>query len=689
MKPWYQDAYRRNVVDMHITDHDERFMSAFDARKYVDMLCLAQVQSTVLYAHSHVGLCYFPTRLGRMHPGLKGRNILGEVIDLCHQNGIGVVVYLSAIFDAWAYQQNPDWRIYNAEGQEAAAHSRYGICCPNSPYRDYIAGLAREVCEGFDFEGLRFDMTFWPRVCYCRHCARRFEAEVGGELPRVIHWADPRWVGFQRKREEWLADFAGRLTSTVKNLKPEASVEHQASTYPLDWRLGVTHRLAAHNDFLQGDFYGDALQGSFVRKLFYNLTPHRPGGFETCLSVDLGNYTALKSKDLLQAQASAALADGAALIFIDSLDPVGTLNPAAYERMGQVFETVKAYEPSLGGDLCQDVAVYLSTESKCDFADNGKGVDDPHLSGKMPHVDAAVSVCQSLIDHHLPFGVITEKNLGDLARHQVVVLPNVLMMDEEEAEAFREYVRAGGRLYASKYTSLVTQDGIRQPDFLLADVFGVSYRGETKESFTYIAPVEGAEHLLPEYTPEHPAGLYGSQFLVEAKPGAQVLGRLVLPYTDPADPTRFASIHNNPPGRPTDDPAIVLNRFGDGRAIYVAGDLENADPHREVFLNLLRLLGGNWSFAADAPKSVEMTLFHQEDGQRDLISLVNFQKELPNIPVDGIRVRVRLDGRTPKRLVVLPKEKEWTYALEDGYLTFTAPRLETLLMFAVEYEPAA
>ena len=81
------------------------------------------------------------------------------------------------------------------------------------------------------------------------------------------------------------------------------------------------------NDFLQGDFYGDALQGSFVRKLLEDLTPSRPFGYETSFSVSLQDHTARKSEALLEAKASAAIADAAAFIFIDAIDPVGTVNP--------------------------------------------------------------------------------------------------------------------------------------------------------------------------------------------------------------------------------------------------------------------------------------------------------------------------------------------------------------------------
>lgn len=684
--PWYCSAYRRNVVDMHITADDARFLSEFDPQAYVSMLTKARVQSTVLYAQSHTGLCYFPTMVGKMHPGIQGRDILGEVIELCHKAGIHVVVYFSLIFDLWAYREHPDWKIYDAKGQPAADASRYGVCCPNSPYREYIREIVTELCTGYDFEGIRFDMTFWPRVCYCRHCQARFAAEVGGDLPRIIDWNDSRWVAFQRARERWLVEFARLATNTVRGIKPAASVEHQASTYALTWRMGVTTGLAHCCDFLEGDFYGDALQGSFSRKLLGGLSLNRPAGFETSISTDLTNPTSLKSEDLLTCKAAAALADGAAFIMIDSIDPAGTLNPLVYKREGRVFERIQPYQPFLGGSPVHDVAIYFSTESKFDPSDNGKEVDDPSGSPKMPHVEAVLGACKTLLDNHIPFGVITRSNLGELARYPLVILPNILMMDAEEAGALRAYVREGGCLYASRYTSLQTPDGHPQVDFLLADVFGASYQGETKEGFTYIAPVPGQEGFFGDYTQKHPVGICASQALLQAHPGAEILGTLVLPYTDPADPTCFASTHNNPPGCWTGSPALVHNHFGRGRCIFAAIDLESADNARQIFASLVQHLAGPFTFESDAPKTVELTAFHQPENSRIILNLINFQRDLPNIPVDSVSIRLRMKGNAAQKVLLLPGGEPLAFRAQHGVVEFSTPRLETFLMLAVVYQ---
>lgn len=71
-----------------------------------------------------------------------------------------------------------------------------------------------------------------------------------------------------------------------------------------------------------------------------------------------------------------------------------------------------------------------------------------------------------------------------------------------------------------------------------------------------------------------------------------LLATLSLPYAhrhtgDVAD-ERWASIHSWPPWEDTDEPTIVEHRFGAGRAIYSAFDIEreDADVNDRVFARM-------------------------------------------------------------------------------------------------------
>ena len=65
------------------------------------------------------------------------------------------------------------------------------------------------------------------------------------------------------------------------------------------------------------------------------------------------------------------------------------------------------------------------------------------------------NAAKTLTWYHVPYGVVTKKNLKDLKKYQVLVLSNVAMLDEEEIKAIREFVADGGSLYASKELSLI------------------------------------------------------------------------------------------------------------------------------------------------------------------------------------------------------------------------------------------
>jgi hypothetical protein len=678
---WFHDAYRRAVVDMHIPDWDERFLARFDAGRYADALVAARAQSIVCYAQSHVGLFNYPTKVGTQHAGWKGRDGFGAMLDECHRRGIAVVAYTSLIFDRWAADNHPEWRMVAHDGKPLGAGGRHGLMCPNSPYRDYVRRFAEEIATRYAVDGVRFDMTFWPGLCFCPHCASRFDAEVGGPLPRTIDWTDARWVAFQRCRERWLVEFAAIATEAVRGQRPGASVEHQASTFPLHWQFGVTEPLASRNDFLQGDFYGDALQGSFVRKLLEALTPGRPFGYETSVKLELKDHTALKSEALLEAKASAAVADAAAFVFIDGIDPAGTLDPRPYARMGRVFGRLMPNYPHLGGERVKDVGIYYSTASKFNLSAGARPVSQPDTSDA--HTEAAMQAARRLIGGHVAFGVVTRAGLKRLDGLKVLVLPCVNVLDEEEAALVREFVRGGGSVYASGGTSILDASGTLRSDLALGDVFGVSLvKADWSPREHYLAPTAAGRAHFGEFDADYPAFTTGHAHQVSARPGAVVLATTTLPWPAP-DATRFASIHSNPPWERTDRPEVVFNRFGRGRAVYCASVLETVPALATTFLSLLRLLHDGYRIEVKAPGCVEVTLFHQPDRHRHVLGLLNFQADLPNVPVDGIEVTLRL-GVPVRSVRPLPDGPPLSVRAGGGSVAFTTPRLETLALFAVE-----
>lgn len=692
---WYAGKLRRNLVDMHIDAWDKRFLSRFDPDAYVANLKQARVQVAMVYANSHVGYCYWPTPHGAMHPGLRDRDVLRKLFDACHAEGMDVVLYYSLIFDNWAYDHNPAWRIIDAEGRPSreprpadpmvlmpsGRGSRYGVCCPNSEgYRGYTIAQIEDFSARLDFEGVFFDMTFWPFICYCDSCRSRYHAEVGGDPPVVVDWRDPRWRGFQEKREDWLAEFGALATATVKRCKPGASVNHQFSTAQSPWVMGVTERQREFCDYLGGDFYEDFAHQIFFCKLFRNISPNLPYEFHTSRCTNLRDHTTMKARDELNIMNALTLVHQGATLFIDAIDPEGTLNTEVYRRFGEVFGESMPYEAFIGGEMLQDVAVYYSQDSKMDLRDNGTKVTGAFTLA-MPHREASKRAASTLSHAHVPYGVIGASCLDRLDGYAVLVLPNVLTLSRDEAAAIREYVRNGGSLYASGYAAAE----------LLGDVLGVRSEGYVEERVGYLVPTALGLPIMPGVSASYPLMISQPMVRAVALNAKKVAATVTLPSTDPDDPSRFVSIHSDPPGRATDLPGVVSREYGKGRAIWTAAPIEEYGQslHRGVFLSMIRsLVSHPWSFEVSAPPAVEAVMYLQESEKRFVVCLVNVQELQPAVPVHGIRVRIRMGGRTALRAILLPSGGDLPLTIQNGNAEFILPELEVLALVSLVFDPA-
>lgn len=701
---WHRKAYRRMLVDMHIVDWEDDFLADFDAERMGDLYQAAGLTSVMFYCQSHVGLCYWPTKHGKMHASLKGRDLVGETLAALRRRDLAACGYFSVVFDNWAFLEHPEWRQVpvpaKASGLAGAFHgSRYGLVCPNHPqYRRYVMNQIDDLVGGYELDGMFYDMTFWPTICVCPQCRRRFKDEAGLEIPETIDWLDGDWCAFQSARERWMREFAMEVTGRTKTVRPGIVVYHNFATVTRNWTLGVSCEQAESNDFLGADFYGDPDEQQFVCKLFSNLTPTRPLEFMTSRCVHLGDHERTKRFEDLQMQVLASTLLSGAFLAIDAVNLDGTVYPGVYERIGKVFETSSPYEPHLGGEPVEDVAVYFSGDSKMDFRENGRHVSEAIMWGReYPHLAAVLGACRFLRRNHVPFGVITRSMLDRLDAFKALILPNVLRMDREEIEAVRAYVAAGGRVYASRYTSLTETCGRRGDDFLLADLFGAHFEADDLGTVTYLRMTDDAlrdavrpQGYLSHFAPDDGAGT------LRLKPDVDgdVLATLTLPYAEEWGDVfhqDWASIHSSPPRTDTDTPVIVETSHGAGKVIYSAADVESIDSaaNEAVFMDLLgRLLDAPLSFSADAHPAVWTNAMRQDDRSRTTLAFLNYQQSLPAVRIAETPFTLRPpDGKRFARLVRLPDGTPMDFDTDaDGTLHAVLDDLDVFAMVAAEYE---
>jgi len=668
---WYEKSLRRHLCDMHIDDWDEVFLSQFTPEMYYNNLMLAKVQTAMIYFQSHVGYSYYPTESGHMHNAFIGReDAMKQLVDLCHSGGIQVVGYYSLIYNNWAYTQFPASRMIDMDGKTAFDKGgRYGFCCPNSlEYRSFVVRQLQEMADYFEFEGMFFDMPFWQHPCYCPSCQNRWESEVGGTLPTVENLKDENWCLHIEKRQQWMGDFTSFVSKEMKKIKPNVTVVMNFATSicsNTDSSLWCTNLVNDACDYSGGDLYGGLLEQSVACKFYRNITKNQPFEYMTCrCNPDLLRHTITKSKDKLTVTSMITCAHHGAMLVIDAIDPVGTMNKKAYTLIGEIFGNEMQYEPYLKGEMIEDFAVFYNILRKGNLQGQNFGAHT-----------GAINTSKTLIESHIPFCVVSNDNLDGLHKYKLLFIPYANTISDENINKIISYVENGGNLYFS---------GAEEPT-LLKNLLNAKKSGYTDETVTYIAPKKKYETLFENYSSKYPLPFDYRLPVIEGVAEAEMLATIVLPYTK-QDEQKFASIHSNPPGILTDIPAVVMKKYGQGNVIWSAAPLEEETilDYKKVLLNLIYTIQPKETFSilSDAPKNVELVSFNCDN--ETLISVVSLSEDDEISSVAGFTITVKSDINS-KEVVLLPSQKAIDFSYDGEYISFKTEDLHIFDMYKIKF----
>ncbi|MBL0158251.1 MAG: alpha-L-fucosidase [Bryobacterales bacterium] len=132
--------FRQVHLDFHTSELIGDVGADFDAREFAATLKAARVNSINVFAKCHHGYAYYDTKLAARHPALKV-DMLGQMIEACHANGIHVLYYYSLVWDVLASRRHPEWLATTREHQRIGGPptDAWPWLCMNSPYLDQVA----------------------------------------------------------------------------------------------------------------------------------------------------------------------------------------------------------------------------------------------------------------------------------------------------------------------------------------------------------------------------------------------------------------------------------------------------------------------------------------------------------------------------------------------------------------------
>lgn len=707
----YHQTYRRTLLDMHIPDWDPDFLSEYEPEKLADVYASSNISGVLLYCKSHMGLNYWPAPVGGIHPAAKDRDLVGEMLAALSARGIAPAAYHSVIFDNWAMEHHPEWAIVPAttlKGYDShLLGPRYGTACANQPdYRDYEKAQIAALLGRYEFDALWIDMAFWTGLCVCTRCRERFRREEGEEIPVKVDWEAPRWARYQAARERWLEEMTREFIETAQAARPGIAVTHNLAPGTHGWFTAQKLQWGCYDTFVAGDLYGGRDEQLVISKVMLHLGKEQPAEFMTSRCVNLRNHTALKSELMMLVEALATTAHGCAFLFIDAIDPRGTVNPGVYERVTRVFRETARYEEFLGGVPVEDVAIYYSDDSRVLPDDNGLPMQDvTSRPEELPHLRAVTGAATLLQSAHIPFGVVTKNDLQQLGHYRVVILPDAIRTSDEELQALRSYVDRGGCLYASGRSSLLGIDGLLRSDFGLADVFGAHAAATEHGGAVYLRALSP---LLLDAT--HPEQYFGFGFAPNAHGRdpknslgmprldnnyeATVLATLSLPYGYPSPGNKgardFASIHSSPPWTDLDNPTVVEHRFGRGKCVYsvVPIETDSTESGRRGFIAVIsHLLGQSPTLSSDVAPDVWLTAFDQPDRSRIVVSALCYRTDARPRPFP-MKFTYRLaPGKRCNTARVAVTGAELPLSDDgDGAVTISIDSVDLFGMYLLEYQ---
>jgi hypothetical protein len=271
-----------------------------------------------------------------------------------------------------------------------------------------------------------------------------------------------------------------------------------------------------------------------------------------------------------------------------------------------------------------------------------------------------------------------------LARYRAIFLPNVACMSERAAARLRDYVQAGGALFATFETSLYDDTGLRRKDFALADVFGAAdaHRLAGPRHWDFMRPAS-PDSLLDGVRREMiPSPEY---YLAVSAHGA----RPVLQYTAP-----LVGRYDGVPAT-SGDPALLVNSFGKGKAVYFTGDFGNmiAAFHTpellDIAANAVHGMAPPAFELSGAPGSVEAVLRSQNNGTRLLLHLVNFTGEMTRpirrvLPLDNVVVGFGDIGPVKKAYTLVGRQAVAARKNAQGRMEFALPRIAEYEVLVIE-----
>ena len=507
-------------LDFHTSPAIDGIGTKFNKAEFTKAVKEAKIDLMTVFAKCHHGYCYYPTKVGTVHPGLKF-NLLKEQIEAIHDAGAEAPIYITMGWSKLDADEHPEWHhidfwkkepIYfgtrPTDDLDTPIHDcTWTTLCPVGGYKQHLIDITHEVCQQFDTkDGVFYDICFMRDACACESCKAGMK-EMGLDPD---NYADAQKY-YRIKRIELMKE----LTGIVHQYTPGAPVFYNGGA---DQNRPEYHPYQTHYELEDlptawGGYDLMPLRAKFFEKYgkkFWGMT----GKFHHAW----GEFGGFKNKDALKYECADMVSIGASISVGDHLHPLGKLDDSTYAIIGHAFDyTEKIEKYSENTKAYTDIGIWMSHNYDSDMG-----------ASKMVQI------------MHLEFDVIESGD--DISKYKCIILPDCVKLSDEDKKAICDYVSKGGAIVASG------NSGFKE--------IGIDIKGPSEYDLDYIS-CDMEEITTPFLS-------YTKAYVAECK--GEVLAKVYEPYFNRT--FRHFCGHKNTPFKeePASYPALVKN----DKVIYFA-----------------------------------------------------------------------------------------------------------------------
>ena len=611
----------------------------FDVEAFTDRIKRCGVDYLTFHARCNLGMAYYDTKIGIKHPSLK-YDLFGKLAESCQRKGIALGAYLNGGLSQAEGVLHREWTMLAFDGREYT-EQRYtpfvSMMCYNTPYRDHLISMVKEIAQNYPVSGFFIDCMSGYQ-CVCPTCVKEMKE-------RGIDWNNKEEViNFSRFSAIRLSK---DIANAAKSINPNLLLYFNGLQYE------EQADICTYNDvecLPTGGWGYEFLptMSHYVRTLGSKPVLNMNGRFYAW-----GDFGGLRPEAAIKSELLYGLANGLRPNIGGHFHPRGDLENAVLDRIEKIYKELQTMEPW-----------YTDSKNLTEIAIVCQGPTDLY-SGK---IHAAVRMLEELKQQ---FDVVTE--YADWSKYKVLVIPDDIIFNDEITRRVKAHIVAGKAVISSGSSGL----SLENKQFALEKEWGIKFEKECDFDPAYFTVGKKFNHNIPDM----PLSQYSSGIEVETLPGTSVEASLIKPYYNRGWDGEYA-FYYNPPDKVTDKPALTINgkvaHFS--HRIFAGYNKQAPIELRQLFGNVLAKFLPDPLIKTENLPSFAMVLVTEQPGRR-MVHILSYVPEMRGktqmieepIDLNSIKIAIRNDGRTPKKVYLAHERKSLPFKLIDGYINVTIP----------------